>query len=239
LSYRSIQLEQMPDDFQQFFSLSSTLIRQSLQSQHALTCLLPAKAGEILESQGIYQNRSLNVEMNEWESDCWYYEKDLEQLAQQLKIILDDRFQKNFSHTLAVVETSTGGRIASSLLSVSGMSSHFKESIILYDQESKIGLLGEIGKRNVVSQTMAESLAKAFQQKTKADFVLSETGMAGPPEGIRKSNKHGQSHFSLVSYKSNQHLLTKMNPFLSKKSHQLLFSIEALKWMINTLKSIG
>ena len=45
---------------------------------------------------------------------------------------------------------------------------------------------------------MIMSLAKVMQKKSGADWVLAETGMAGPPSPERRSKKNGQCHLGLA-----------------------------------------
>ena len=86
------------------------------------------------------------------------------------------------------------------------------------------------------------ALARKFQQKTGSDWVLAETGMAGPLSPERRSRKNGVSFLALAGKNPvDQESFMKTikieaNPFFSKKEHQLEFSVEALKWLLIQLE---
>ncbi len=233
--YAQIHLELLPETLHPFLKSSSTLIRKNVQAQHALTGFLPETAAKkIAQSQLYQQQHSLEI-LSEWEQACERQEQEMTRIAHQLKSALDHRAEQGLPHTLALVETSTGGWLTTALGSLPGISTHFKESAIVYDQAAKNRLLGTTGKSSAVSSEMALQLAVAFQQQTHADFVLAETGMAGPIERIRKSDKQGFCYFALASSDKTAHFFYQSNPFLSKKEHQLLFASMALKWLLENL----
>ena len=139
-------------------------------------------------------------------------------------------------HTLGIIETSTGGCISSAITSIPGISRHFLESSVLYNQESKERLLrGRLDGESSVSPQTAFRLAKAFRKQSNADFVLAETGMAGPPDASRHSTKNGQCCLALVSEAEELERVLALSPFFTKNQHQLLFALEAVKWLIETL----
>ena len=88
------------------------------------------------------------------------------------------------SKTLATAESLTGGKIASTLVSVSGASNYFKGSFITYSAEAKISMLhvseSTINKFTVVSKEVAEEMAVAAREKLNTDFAIAVTGNAGP-----------------------------------------------------------
>ncbi|MFN3755478.1 MAG: CinA family nicotinamide mononucleotide deamidase-related protein [Flavobacterium sp.] len=89
--------------------------------------------------------------------------------------------------TLSTAESCTGGKIASTISSVSGASSYFKGSMICYATELKTTLLGIspelIDQYSVVSQQVAESMAQGAQKVMTSDFAIATTGNAGPTKG--------------------------------------------------------
>lgn len=89
--------------------------------------------------------------------------------------------------TLSTAESCTGGKIASTLTSVSGSSNYFKGSVVSYATETKVGILGVsqelIDKHSVVSVQVAEAMALGVQQLMKTDYALATTGNAGPSKG--------------------------------------------------------
>jgi nicotinamide mononucleotide (NMN) deamidase PncC len=60
------------------------------------------------------------------------------------------------------------------------------------------------------------------------DFALAESGMAGPPDGKRRSFKNGLFHLALITPKGEHTHHAQFNPFLTRKEHQHLFAIHAL-----------
>ena len=89
--------------------------------------------------------------------------------------------------TLSIAESCTGGRIAQAFTANAGASKYFKGSIVSYATESKVNVLklneSTIAENSVVSQEVAESMAKNVRQLFNADYGLSTTGNAGPTKG--------------------------------------------------------
>ncbi|ELY2018161.1 CinA family protein, partial [Flavobacterium psychrophilum] len=89
--------------------------------------------------------------------------------------------------TISTAESCTGGKIASTITSVSGSSNYFKGSIVSYATEAKVAVLGisqeKINKFSVVSTQVAEEMATQVQKKFKTNFAIATTGNAGPNKG--------------------------------------------------------
>ncbi|MFN3974066.1 MAG: competence/damage-inducible protein A [Dehalococcoidia bacterium] len=85
--------------------------------------------------------------------------------------------------SLAVMESCTGGLLASTITDVPGSSAYFRGGAITYTAEAKIahgverGLIETYG---VVSPQVAEDMARAARQAFGADFGIGITGVAGP-----------------------------------------------------------
>lgn len=86
--------------------------------------------------------------------------------------------------TLATAESLTGGRIASSLVSIAGASSYFKGSFITYSAETKKSMLNVLESTiktfSVVSKEVVEEMAISAREKLNTDFAIAVTGNAGP-----------------------------------------------------------
>lgn len=86
--------------------------------------------------------------------------------------------------TLGSVESITGGLFASTIVSVPGASKVFKGAIVTYCNEEKINLIGVEAKSirdyGVVSQKVANEMAKGGKKKLNVDVCVSFTGNAGP-----------------------------------------------------------
>ncbi|WP_299675507.1 competence/damage-inducible protein A [uncultured Tenacibaculum sp.] len=91
---------------------------------------------------------------------------------------------KEKNKTIGTAESMTGGKIASSLISVPGSSAYFKGSFVVYSSELKQRLLdvpkSMIDEFSVVSKEVAEAMAKSALEKLDTDYAISITGNAGP-----------------------------------------------------------
>ena len=89
--------------------------------------------------------------------------------------------------TIATAESCTGGKIASKITAVSGASNYFKGSIVAYDSQVKINVLGVspelINQYSVVSKQVAEAMALQCQKLLNTNFAIATTGNAGPVKG--------------------------------------------------------
>lgn len=236
LSTLVIQMPQVPLYLRPFLSLSSTVIRRAIQSGQGLEYFVPQTAAHLIETQKLYQHSSLTTDLNEWEHQCWKQQQLLESMAAQVMTLLDQRAQQGKSHTIAFLETSTGGRISSCFSALPGISKHFIESSIAYSQSAKKRLLQNTSSEFVaVSETTSVQLARQFQIRSGADFVFTETGMAGPPNSQRKSTKNGQCYFSFATVNRVTTLFHQAHPFLDKKEHQLVFGIIGLEWILKEI----
>ncbi len=89
--------------------------------------------------------------------------------------------------TIAVAESCTGGLIANRLTNVSGSSETFVNGLVTYSNESKVRLLG-VGEETLkahgaVSEKVAGEMADGARTRSRTDFALSTTGIAGPTGG--------------------------------------------------------
>ena len=86
--------------------------------------------------------------------------------------------------TLGSVESFTGGLFAKEITSVPGASHFYKGGLVTYATEEKNRLLDipyeDIDQYGVVSEQIAEAMAKRGQQLLNVDVCISFTGNAGP-----------------------------------------------------------
>ena len=91
---------------------------------------------------------------------------------------------KKSNKTIATAESLTGGKIASTLVSVAGSSAYYKGSLVTYTAETKINLLGvskqTIENFTVVSKEVALEMARGVKEKLNTNYAISVTGNAGP-----------------------------------------------------------
>ena len=97
--------------------------------------------------------------------------------------------------TLAVMESATGGAIASAITDVAGSSAYFRGGLVTYATEAKIahGVPAEVvASHGVISRETAEAMASAARARLGADLGLGLTGIAGadPVEGQPPGTMH-------------------------------------------------
>jgi nicotinamide-nucleotide amidase len=89
--------------------------------------------------------------------------------------------------TLATAESCTGGLIAKLLTDVSGSSSHYRGTVVAYENDVKTCLLGvdekTLCEHGAVSEPVAEAMARNARERIGADWAISTTGIAGPSGG--------------------------------------------------------
>lgn len=87
--------------------------------------------------------------------------------------------------TLGVMESLTGGLLASTITDVSGSSNYFIGGLVTYSTELKaqMGVPREIlAAHGAVSEEAAIAMARAVRERLGTDFGLGITGVAGPDE---------------------------------------------------------
>lgn len=91
---------------------------------------------------------------------------------------------KELDIKIAIAESLTGGALTSSLVDISGISSHLIESMVCYSDSSKIKRLGvlegTIQQYSAVSSETALEMAEGMLKTSGADIAISTTGYAGP-----------------------------------------------------------
>ena len=99
---------------------------------------------------------------------------------------------KQSSKTVSVAETSAGGLISASLLSVPGASSYFLGGGVLYTYESRHKMLSIedsfFDGLRPSTEEYAIRLAQAIQNHLGSDYAISESGASGP-----SGNRYGDS----------------------------------------------
>ncbi len=94
---------------------------------------------------------------------------------------------KKLGKTVSTAESCTGGKIASMITSKAGSSAYFKGSVIAYDNDVKMNLLGVnkdvLEKYGAVSALVVEQMAQGVKKLLKTDYAISVSGIAGPDGG--------------------------------------------------------
>ena len=109
----------------------------------------------------------------------WIYAEEDVSLEERLSDVLRVQGKR-----LAVGESFTGGNIASRIVSVPGASEVLYESVVAYDNGSKIARLGvspdTLRKNGAVSSETAYEMAAGLLASGGCDIAIATTGIAGP-----------------------------------------------------------
>ena len=91
---------------------------------------------------------------------------------------------------LAVVESCTGGLLASTITSISGASKVFNLGLVTYSNQAKINILkvnkNIIKKYGAVSHECCSAMVENLSRISKANINVSITGIAGPKGGTKQ-----------------------------------------------------
>ena len=91
---------------------------------------------------------------------------------------------------LAVVESCTGGLLASTITSIDGASKVFNLGLVTYSNQAKIKILkvnkNIIKKYGAVSHECCSAMVKNLSKISKANINVSITGIAGPKGGTKQ-----------------------------------------------------
>ena len=122
---------------------------------------------------------------------------DLTPLAATVGVLLKERREN-----VAVADSSAGGLISASLLSVPGASAYYVGGIVSYTGVSRGALLGiseedmaRIGMR-ASTEPYAALIAKTVREKFGTTWAVSETGASGPT-GNRYGDASGHACFAV------------------------------------------
>ncbi len=86
--------------------------------------------------------------------------------------------------TVAVSESSAGGLVAAALVAVPGASAYFLGGSVVYTGQAREALVGiapaDMSTLRSASEPYAQLLARTMRARIGADWVIAETGAAGP-----------------------------------------------------------
>ena len=146
------------------------------------------------------------------------------------------RLLKTRQETVAVAESSTGGLISASLLSVSGASSYFVGGGVIYTLAAREGLLpdGTEALKGIrsASEPYAVWLSRVMREQLGATWGLAETGASGPT-GNRYGDKPG--HTCLAVSGPVEHVRTIETGGDDRQSNMWRFTREALSLLEEAL----
>jgi len=138
---------------------------------------------------------------------------------------------KRRQETIAVAESSTGGFISASLLSIPGASAYFLGGGIIYTKESRRVLLGLSDvEANMPGATeeYASLVAKSIRQRLGATWGLCETGASGPSR-----NSYGDlaGHMAMAIDGPKSKSATLETGISDREKNMFQFSKAALKFL--------
>lgn len=127
-------------------------------------------------------------------TNCLYFSREtnlVNTIKSNYNKVMPDKILKrihkkllNNKKTVSVAESCTGGLLSNLLTNLSGSSNFFLLGVVAYSNKSKTILLNipakKIAKYGAVSAQIATLMANNIRKKSKADFGLSITGIAGP-----------------------------------------------------------
>ena len=108
---------------------------------------------------------------------------------------------RNKNLRLATAESCTGGMLAAAITAIAGSSDVFERGYVTYSNRSKRELLGVpssmLLQHGAVSEPVAIAMAEGTLLRSKVDFAVSITGIAGP--GSAEHKPEGQVCFALAT----------------------------------------
>ena len=147
--------------------------------------ILQASTLSSREKRGVPHQKSLIEKVKEMLKERFKFEF-LSEGDKTLPVLVGELLLEK-GKRVAVAESCTGGQLASLITSISGSSNYFDRGFVVYSERSKVEVLGvseeTIAKHSVYSHETALEMAKRTLEKSKADYSLATTGLAGPTGG--------------------------------------------------------
>ena len=116
---------------------------------------------------------------------CFLYYFNINKISHKVVQLLKRKKLK-----ISIVESCTGGKLASSITSINGSSKVFTLALITYSNESKSKIAHVskklIKKYGAVSEQVCKAMAVNVGKIAKTNISISITGIAGPQGGSRK-----------------------------------------------------
>jgi len=143
------------------------------------------------------------------------------------------------NHSITVAESSTGGLIAASLLSVPGASSYFMGGAVIYTIKSRLAFLDldreRIKQLKPLTEEMALEFARAARAKLDTTWGIAELGVAGPG-GTPYSDAIG---ISVIAISGPVDASVTIRTSLDDREENMeTFTDSALQLLVQTLDSI-
>lgn len=121
---------------------------------------------------------------------------DLTSLAAAVGALLKEK-----QHTIAVSESSCGGLISASLVSIPGASAYYQGGTVIYTQSARQGILNiteaDMTGMRASTEPYALLTARNLHARIGSTWVLAETGASGP-SGNRYGDDAGHACFAVL-----------------------------------------
>jgi PncC family amidohydrolase len=234
-------LAKLPDWLARFLTLSSTLIRRAAESGDPLGGMLPSPAAALIAERDLYREGRVAARLVDPQGRPAGVRTELQQCIAQAEAALAEEAGRCYDllvsrhaakrpHGLAIVEGCVGGVLTAALAGRSGASRFFRQARFAYDRQAKVNLLGPYpDTQSALSPEMVGGLAEAMLREARADYCLAESGMAGPPDGLRRSLKSGECWLAVAGPGGTLTRHVALNPFLTRKEHMIEFSRRGLE----------
>ncbi len=161
------------------------ILQASILSSRASNLSSQASLLSSREKRGVLPQQSLIEKVKEMLKERFKFEF-LGEGDKTLPVLVGELLLEK-GKRVAVAESCTGGQLASLITSISGSSNYFDRGFVVYSERSKVEVLGvseeTIAKHTVYSHETALEMAKRTLEKSKADYSLATTGLAGPTGG--------------------------------------------------------
>jgi nicotinamide-nucleotide amidase len=161
------------------------ILQASLLSSRASNLSSRASTLSSRERRGVLHPKSLIEKVKEMLKERFKFEF-LSEGDKTLPVLVGELLLEK-GKRVAVAESCTGGQLASLITSISGSSNYFDRGFVVYSERSKVEVLGvneeTIAKHTVYSHETALEMAKRTLEKSRADYSLATTGLAGPTGG--------------------------------------------------------
>jgi len=127
--------------------------------------------------------------------DAWVFSEEQGDLA---RVLVDELLTDDCS--VAVAESCTGGQVSERMCGIPGVSAVLREALVTYSNEAKSERLGVpselIAAHGVVSDEVADAMARGLAETSGARLVGAVTGIAGPGGGT-EAKPVGRVHFAV------------------------------------------
>ncbi|MGV0755255.1 CinA family nicotinamide mononucleotide deamidase-related protein [Empedobacter brevis] len=184
----------------------------------------------------IFLNNEIQKQINQFKSIAGKFL--ISEYSGKVQQVLGD-ILKQKGLTISTAESCTGGNIATLITSVSGSSAYYFGTVVSYATSVKTSVLGvnqhDIDEFTVVSEQVAEQMAKGVRKQFNTKLSVSTTGVAGPNKG-EDGKEVGQVWISVTD---GERTLNKnyFYPYLDREDFIKIVSNNALNQVITFVKN--